>query len=208
MTANPQPWDLAPDLTLERLRAVAKAIQDGRRAAYGALRDLNGDIRWARGCLGYQLACNNIVGLAGQTDWLKIVEAPLALVFSIGRVPIRFFSGDVDNPNDNVMRNRQSEMKARQLWLGFVQPPLGLDSINMFRVAVQTDEEGETLAVQLGAYSEQGELIRSWSIPPSNALSIVTPITSDLPSPVDLPPPAVDDRLDIATGDNHEGDDD
>src|SRR5262245_53960840 len=109
------PWDIEPDLTLDRLRWIARQFVAVRRQAVADYSPAKGDIPWNHGCDCYarQMSTITRAALSGDYPWLRILDPTLKFTFSIGRVPCRFYKGDAERPNVNL-REAFPELRQRQ----------------------------------------------------------------------------------------------
>ena len=86
-------------------------------------------------------------------------------VFLIDGVPVRFFRGDADDPSKRTLRQQESEAQQLALALGDAGGSEGL----MFRLAVETGEEGEVRRVVfLALRGEEGAVECFWPVPLGN----------------------------------------
>lgn len=183
------PWNLHPDLTEERLVAVAQLIASGRDAAleiYDPDRGFNG---WLLGCCAYQFGRHRIERAVDEAafSWLSLARGTRHFIFQIGSAPVRFYRDDPDDPSDKVLR--QSGFEAQQLSLS-----LGDEMAEgmSFRLVVETGMDGELIRIVfLGLRS--GTTILFWEVPLQDALHapLVQMGAAPLDEGVALPPPAV-----------------
>lgn len=156
------PWDYHPDLTAERIAAVAALIADGRHAAVERFDREAGDNAWTLGVRAFQFGRHRILRAvdSGEHPWLTAIDRNLQLIFKIGQVPVRFYKGEADEPTDRTLRKSFSEL--RQLSLLFDEHDEGRDLA--YRFAVEPDAEGDVLAITfVGLRGETA--ILSWDVP-------------------------------------------
>lgn len=155
------PWDVHPDLTIERLTTLANAIRDGRADAVAAQLPEIGDDGWVLGCRAFQSARFRILQMAESPEcgWLKIIDASRHLEFSVGDVPLRFYRGDPEEPSDRYLA--QSYPELAQMSLAFPDEPI--DGV-VYRLAVETDFEGYAIGITFVGISG-ADVVMSWPIP-------------------------------------------
>ena len=193
-----KPWDYPSDLTAERLTLIARLIIQGRKDALDRHDTSIGDDAWTLGCKAFAYGKFRIVE-ADETDthpWLRIVDSSMQFVFTIGAVPVRFYHGTADEPNQRTLR--QSFPELRQLDLGFESEDEGRDLA--YRFAVETDIDGSVLRVIfVGLRGEDSVL--NWEVPISAEVRTLHIARSEPAPGVELPPPSVQ-----APGDEEEHD--
>jgi hypothetical protein len=141
-----QPWDYHPELTIDRLVEVANLIVKGRDNAVEHHNEEIGDDEWVLGCRAFQLARAEILRAAasGRHEWLTIINDSKQLVFAIGSIPVRFYRGLAEEPNERTVRQSYPELK--QLSLAFIEKP-ELEGL-AFRFAVETELDGSVQSVK------------------------------------------------------------
>lgn len=158
------PWDLHPALTEERLSACARLLARGRADAVAMADPWAGDDAWSIGCRAYSFSRNRLRQAAegGRYRWLGVLDHTHHFVFLIDGVPVRFFRGDADEPSKRTLRQQESEAQQLALALGDAGGAEGL----MFRLAVETGEDGEvTRVVFLALRGEEGRVECFWPVP-------------------------------------------
>lgn len=156
------PWDYHPDLTEERLVAVARMIVDGRQTAVELFDEEAGDNGWTLGCRAFQFGRARILRAVDEATyaWLKVLDRTLQLIFTVGEVPIRIYRGEAEEPTDRTRRQSLTELK--QLGFSFDERDEGRDLL--FRFAIETDFDGSVLAVKfVGLRGETAVL--NWDVP-------------------------------------------
>lgn len=184
------PWSFHPDLTEERLVAVAQLIASGRDAAleiYDPVRGFNG---WLLGCCAYQFGRFQIERAVEEEmlPWLGISRGTRHFIFQIGAVPVRFYRDDPDDPSEKVLQ--QSEYESKQMSLALGDEGSGADS---FRLIVQTGLGGELIRIAFLALRE-GKAVLVWDVPLQRN-GVRAPLVAVGAAPRDqgvvLPPPTV-----------------
>jgi hypothetical protein len=93
------PSSFYPDLTDERLRAVASRLLDVR---YDAFREICSELddNYTRETVSFGRSRNMLIREAqsGEHSWLKLSHAGMDITFNIGCVPCRFFRDDAESP--------------------------------------------------------------------------------------------------------------
>lgn len=159
-----QPWELHPALTEERITACARLLARGRTDALAMADSWAGDDAWSIGCRAYSFSRNRLrrAAEAGRYPWLGVLDETHHFIFLIEGVPVRFFRGDADEPSKRTLRQQESEAQQLALALGGNDAAEGL----MFRLAVETGEEGEvTRVVFLALRGEEGQVVCFWPVP-------------------------------------------
>jgi hypothetical protein len=182
------PWEIHPDLTSERLVAVARLISRGRNDALDRFDPSVGDDGWTLGCRAYQFGRFRVLEAidSGDAPWLTVLDRTKQFVFKIGKVPVRFYRGPADEPNHRTLR--QSYPELQQLAFGFASDAEGRDLA--FRFAVETDFDGAITSVKfLGLRGETPVLC--WEIPLAASSIRLFPIALQPAEGVELPRPTV-----------------
>ena len=179
-----------PDLSEERLQALAQFFAQ-TRADTADLHDVvAGDDSWVLGCRSFARWRNLLKQLAGSPDWdwLSIVNPGKRFVFSVGAVPVRFFRGSIARPPERTLAYSAPELKQLALAFDDVETPYA--QLN-WRFAIETGPLGEPLRVIFaGLAREDGSVVCHWEIPFAlmTAKPLDDPKTDDV---VDVPAPAV-----------------
>lgn len=181
------PWEYHPDLTAERLGVIAQLIRQGRNDALDRHNEDIGDDAWLLGCSAYQFGRFRILNAmdGGEYLWLNVIDRSLQFIFQVGQIPVRFYKGEADDPNERTRRRTYAEFD--QLALLFGQDD---DANLLYRFAVETDFDGAISAIKFVGL--RGEVPAfCWEVPNDNLGISVLPIT-ELPSEgVELPAPVV-----------------
>ncbi|GGE05190.1 MULTISPECIES: hypothetical protein [Rhizobium] len=196
------PWDYHPDLTEERLCAVASMIVDGRHSALERYDEAAGDNSWTHGCRAFQFGRFRILNAAdgGSYPWLSVIDRTLQLVFKIGEVPVRIYKGMPDEPTSRTLR--QSFGELNQLGLLFLRDEKAQDLA--YRFAVETDVDGAVLAVSfVGFHGETAVL--NWNVPFDSTLGFTGTVGREASEIVKLDPPSVGVRSDRKRDDGATG---
>ena len=121
------PWDYHPDLTEDRLCAVAAMIVDGRHAALERYDEEAGDNGWTHGCRAFQFSRARILRAidGSESPWLRAIDRSLQLIFKIGEVPVRIYKGLPEEPTGRTLRQSYGELQ--QLGLLFPDRDEGHD---------------------------------------------------------------------------------
>ena len=187
MAVKTFPWEYHPDLTEERILAIASLIAAARNTALELFDERAGDDGWTLGCRAFQFARAQILRAADndEYDWLDILDRSRRLVFKIGGVPVRIFRGEADEPTDRTLRQSYDEL--RQLSFIFEMEDDGRSLA--YRFAVETDIDGTLLAIKFVGL--RGEFaVLNWDIP-LTGLSGVGTVGSPASDPVELGAPDV-----------------
>lgn len=179
-----EPWEKFPDLTLERLTAVANLVVEVRQGVLQDLKPDKGDGPWSFGCLSYERMCHAIKKATGEYGWLSILQESRSLEFSfaIGSVPLRFYRGLPDDPPPNYQFKSYGELQHIQFRLELSGLP-PIDSV--LRLAIETKGDGTASVITLVEMDAEGHPTATFEIPLDNEVGNVVPIQTP---PVDLPP--------------------
>jgi len=156
------PWDYHPDLTEERLVAIAKLIADGRQTAVELFDEEAGDNGWTLGCRAFQFGRIRILRAVDKETypWLDVIDRTFQLIFTIGEVPVRIYRGEAEEPTNRTQRQSLNEL--RQLSFSFDECEEGRELA--YRFAVETDIDGSVLAIKfVGLRGESAVL--NWDVP-------------------------------------------
>lgn len=181
---NDAPWSEFPAFTKERLELVGDALREARRNAVLRYQPEEGENRWSLGCNAYVRQMKAIRDLSALNDWLGVLKevSALAFSFSIGPHAVRFYRGDAEDAPSNYLRLSHGELQHVQYPLQF-----GDNIVNeelMFRVAVNTDLDGNASDIYFVKMNDEGVILGSYLIPRMEATNVI-PLQ---PKPVDLPP--------------------
>jgi hypothetical protein len=201
------PSDYHPDLAEDRLVEVARILLDVRRKALTEHNPEVGDGPWGLGCRVYERSCYAIGAASDHSDWLTVIDPSMRFQFTVGSVPMRFYRGDPEKPNLRTLRQHYPELAQVQLLLSRGEH---WDDANTFwRIAVETDDEGDVTRIALVQISMEDEskadVLYSWDIPLDGAVTPLAPVRPPS-APVELSPPSVGDRTN--EGDTSQADED
>ncbi|MGI4829833.1 MAG: hypothetical protein ACRYFU_16805 [Janthinobacterium lividum] len=179
-----EPWMKYPDLTEDRLVAVANEIRHVRSECVMLHRPEDGDGNWCLSCRVYERTFRTITRLSSELDWLKINSELNALQFSfrIGSVPLRFYKGRPKDPPSRYLTHSDGEIAAIQLCLALEGTPVG-DTVVRLAVAVGADLEVSSISlVEIDEYMEP---IAVYRVPVQVHVTNVVPMQAP---PVSMPP--------------------
>ncbi len=184
-----RPWDYHPDLSLDRLGAVARLLASGRGRALDRHDPAVGCDAWTLGVEAFNFgrhAINQAAGTPGH-EWLTVFDGGRRLQFRVGAVPMRFYRGAAADPNPRMLMDAPIELEQYALPL---EAGVSWHGVK-FRLAVETDEDGGVVGISFVAIRGQGvETI--WPVPFEDD---ARPALADLGAPLapgrELPPPMV-----------------
>lgn len=182
-----KPWQVHPALQEERLCFLANIIKKVRHKALLLHEPIEGDTNWGLGCRVHERTCNAIKLSAEEQPWLEVIDPSLHFVFSVGGVPIRFYRGEAENPNPRQLSRKYSEIEAQQCAFAFAVE----NSVWLWRMAIETDLDGEVMRIVMVQVSESGDIKNMWAIPLTGNVLLITPIHNNLRDGVELEPPVV-----------------
>jgi hypothetical protein len=187
---NWTPWTDYPPLTQERLSTVASIIRQARRDTLILYDPLRGDNSWSHGCRAYVRSIFALTEASKSYSWLTVLPEVerLRATFAIAGIPFRFYRGMPDDPPTHYLgttfaETRQLQMAFKTGFEGLLRP---IDRI--FRVAVETDPQGETTDISWVEVDDAGNVTNSYIILPAVGKSNVAPAQA---APIELPPPTV-----------------
>lgn len=190
-----KPWEAHNELQEDRLIFLANAIKRVRHEALLMHEPSKGDTNWGLGCRVHERTCHSIKEASNDQAWLDVIDPSLHFVFSIGGVPIRFYRGEAESPNPRHLCRRYPEIEAQQLAFEFHLE----DRQWLWRMAIETDYDGEVMRIVMVQVSESGDIKNLWTIPLTGNLSIITPIHHRQREGVDLEPPVIVPRRVVTT---------
>jgi hypothetical protein len=196
------PWEYHPDLTDDRLKAVAAMLVDGRHAALDRYDAEAGDNGWTHGCRAFQFCRHRVVHAidSGDYPWLTAIDRSLQLIFKIGEVPVRIYKGEAEDPTDRTLK--QSFGEKSQLEMLFPEHDEGRDLA--YRFAVETDIDGSVLAVKfVGLRGDAAVLI--WEVPLEGVSTFTGTVGRAATESVELAAPSVGLRTEDGSADGSTG---
>ncbi|MCL4476526.1 MAG: hypothetical protein M1508_09915 [Nitrospirae bacterium] len=189
-----KPWEVHPALTEERLCYIANIIRDVRHKTLGLYDPNNGDGVWSLGCRIYERTINTIDHEKGKLSWLDTIRDGLYFVLLVEGVPIRFYRGDVDNPNTRSLRRKFPELEAQQCTFSFYEPEW------FWRLVAETDADGEILRIVMVQYTESGDSKNPWDIPITEPVKVETPSLDAVRESIVLDRPVVKSKEEKTVG--------
>lgn len=179
------PWDYHKDLQEDRINTIAELLIQIRLQVMAEYAPLQGDTGWGVGCKAYDRCRSQIIRMAMTTTWLKILDASMHLIFSIGEVPVRMYRGDADEPTDRTLA--QSLPELDQLAMAFP----GADEQLIWRFAVETGADGLVSRVIFCGLTESGEVRCKWERQGDEPIGSAIETAATSGSGVELPKPKV-----------------
>lgn len=159
---NMLPWDCHKELTKKRLIYIANIIVEGRNRAYELYDEIEGDTGWTLGCRGFEFVRQRLIKLSENSDiqWFELVDPSMRFIFKIGNVPVRFYKGDAEEPNNRTLKTSHTELY--QLNLSFADEDIKSNLI--YRFVIETDFDGSVSSIKfVGFKGEKPILI--WDVP-------------------------------------------
>jgi hypothetical protein len=159
-----KPWDIFPDLKEEHLVAVAQVLASARQTLapmFNAATDDN----WSHGCRALT-ACRKAILRAAQSGdmpFLSIDESGRRFIFSIDKVPFRFFR-DEEVGDEPVAKTTSSvEIEGAQLALLFPGEHPGLHL--RWRFGIEASAIGPADRIFVLGMTEAGVIECKWEVP-------------------------------------------
>lgn len=182
-----KPWEVHSDLGEDRLKTVARLLAEVRNEARDEYDPEKGDGPWNLGCTAFSRSCSRLIQASDGFEWLSIVDPRFRFVFSIGKVPVRFYHGVAVSPRSNLLVRSDLELLWEQEVMEFVDE---WEQGWRWVVAVETDAEGYVAQVVIVQVNELKETRNAWSIPYEGTVSVLASL-GKVKAPVKLPPAAV-----------------
>ncbi|UVW30600.1 hypothetical protein [Massilia sp. H6] len=185
-----RPSNVHPDLTDERLQALATFFANTRSSVASLHDPFAGDDAWALGCRSFARWRNLLVGKiqSGEWPWFKVLDPSMHFIFGIGDVPVRFYRGTVKRPPSRTLA--QSAQELTQLSLAFPMDKAQHREL-YWRFAIETDFLGEPSKVVFAALAkEDGAAIYHWEIQ-FEKVDVDVKLDVRDEDMIELPPPAV-----------------
>lgn len=191
MNTNWTPWTNYPQLTPEHLSTVASIIRQARRDTLILYDPVGGDNSWSHGCRAYVRSVFALKEASKKHSWLTVLPEMerLRATFAIAGIPFRFYRGLPDDPPTHYLGTTFAEVRQMQMTFkaGFEGILRAADKA--FRIAVETDAQGETIDISWVEVDDAGNVTNSYLIPTAPEKSNVSPAQA---APIELPPPTVE----------------
>ena len=120
-------------------------------------------------------------------EWLSVIKEGMRFQFGIGKVPMRFWRGDLAEPSVGIAAATPMEQFLLDLEPGI--PTAGV----LFRIGISTDDEGAMLEACFAAL-RNGAAETIWPIPLADADPLVVVLDDTRPEGRELPPPIIGER--------------
>lgn len=186
---DPKPWECHPDLTAERLRAVAQFFANTAREVAALYSPDSGDDSWSLGCRRNSWWRNRMLQISRSRawPWLGVVSPTKGFVFTIGLVPLRFYRGLPSRPPQTTLAVRHDEL--RQQSLAFGDSEMGELK---WRFSIETDGAGNPVNILLVGHTPDGSVECFWPIPFEADVTSIRAPDYEEPTEVQIPPPLDD----------------
>lgn len=160
-----------PDLTAERVTAMAQLISDVRAGAVDSHSPEEGDTNKSLGFTAYERTRSTILATAGTPgfEWLSVLTPDGRFTFRIGHTPVRFWKGIAERlPGSKLIR---SEEALRQIDLQFHDAPI--NSL-IWYIIVETGPNQLVERAFLIGFTEEGVQHINWEIPFKGKITTLT----------------------------------
>jgi hypothetical protein len=161
-----EPHDLHPDLSWDRLDFLANVIVRVRHETALMHQPKKGDNLWSLGCRSFARTCFAFAQAAlvdREPDWLGVLNSESHFVILVGGVPVRFYSGDPENPPSRALRRHNPELEAAQYALGLVTT--NKSRLGIVRLIVERGKNNEVGGITLVNLDSEGNILNAWAIP-------------------------------------------
>lgn len=182
------PWEHHPAFERDRLITIGLLIQRGRNDALDRYNPGVGSNGWTLGCEGFAFQKHQIIEASADIEWLGIIDPGMQFIFTIGGVPVRFYRGTPDDPNERTLKQTFSELK--QLSLFAAEELIQLTPDPAYRFAVETDLDGAIAAITFAVLAGDTPVL-TWLVPLDEPVTKISPLWVSGSDGVDLPAPAV-----------------
>jgi hypothetical protein len=170
---NIKPWEINPNLSKERIIAIANLITDVRAEVIERHDTELGDSPLSLGIRNYECCRNRIImtAIEGSHDWLSIQTATGRFTFRLGKTPVRFVRNDPEQlPSEKLVPTEQT--KHQMNLLSETDP---YADIRWFFV-IDTFYKNPADNAYFVGYNEHGEILCQWDIPIEDRSSNITVI--------------------------------
>lgn len=144
----------------ERLWEVGRVLAEARNSAQRAKNEALGDTAWSTGCVAYDRGRQAVIDLQEQAPWLKVRNAGMQFLFTLGGVPMRFYHSAEFHPPERYVHASMEEEQFLQGQLGFMD---GIDDAR-WRVRVKTDARGIADRIYLVRLAGRKKVLGYWPI--------------------------------------------
>ncbi|HEX5752235.1 MAG TPA: hypothetical protein VFZ09_38840 [Archangium sp.] len=188
------PWEIYPELTLDRLLDVARIINRVHEEVARHIQPEKGDLRfgrWVPGSTEYSRVVHELeeAHKSGAYPWLGIVDDSMQFVASIGGVPFRFFNGDPETPSRSARKRSTKEQRAN-LELFDLNTVTRADIDWAWRFAVDVNPiTAEVMSITIEEVDSTGSYRNAFEIPFRQAAAGLTVLTDHRPEGVEFAPP-------------------
>jgi hypothetical protein len=176
-----QPWDVNPALTTDRLKQLASFIREVRDSVVDLHNEELGDSARSLGLRAYECVRTRIIRASNDPEWswLKVLRDDGRFTFSIANVPVRFYRGKPDSPEER--RLIPCIEASRQMSL--LSEDVGNDVASViWFFAVELDELRYVERVSFTGFYN-GAQVAYWEIPLDEKVMPLSLVDSALPAP-------------------------
>jgi hypothetical protein len=155
------PWNENPDLTEDRVVAIANRLKDIRDETVFHLEGLEHVGPWGKGCMVYDRQITDLNLWADDVPWLEVVLDGMYFLMRVGNTPLKIYRGDSETPPDRTLHVNPHEQ------LMFETMHDTADNL-IWRISTSTHPDQSTAQMVLGRYTQGGECLGTWVIPISD----------------------------------------
>lgn len=177
-----KPWQINPDLTKERIVAIANLISGVRGEVIDRHDEELGDTPLSLGTRAYECSRMRIIALADQKilSWLKVITPEGRFTFTIGNTPVRFTRNDPKYlPDRKMIRSAEA---GRQLSLFEDHPYAELIWFFVFNTYYKNPADN----VYFVGYDKYKNIICQWDIPIEGSVPMMSFKDDIIPQAVEL----------------------
>ena len=177
------PWELNPDLTRDRITAIASLIASKRGEVIDLHDEVLGDTPRSLGMRCYECCRTEINQVADSKiwPWLSKLTPEGRFTFCIENTPVRFSRNDPkDLPNKKLVTSFETQKQMD--WINKSYP---YASIRWF-IVFDTFFKNAADAVYCVGYTEMNEIVCQWQIPLEDKVTLISEVNASLPQPVNV----------------------
>ncbi len=176
------PWEVCPELKLERLQLLAENLREVRHDALEIHDEEKGDDAQVHGTVAYARSCQRIRDLvaSGEHSWLGVMDPSRRFIFSIGGTSMRMYRGDARRPPERSLKSYVAELMAMQMPLFAEDAADRTEASGWFwRMAIETDVNGLVVRVVVfQAHAVTRDVRNAFEVPLSDgSVTEVSPVT-------------------------------
>jgi hypothetical protein len=176
-----KPWELNPKLKDNYLIQIAQFIDEVRASVVEHHNEELGDTNRVLGYRAYECCRSRIIKAAGSQEmpWLGIVNEDYRFTFSIEGVPMRFYRGIPESPEERrLIPSIESRHQMSLL-------PVSTEIANiLWFFVVETDEFKQVDKVTFTGFNLYNELVSLWEVPLNEKVKVQPYVVTKAPEAI------------------------